>query len=64
MCVCVQALDNPDQRICDDVRAYAAPSVMLSVSIMRKLFICVAFAGRSLGGERVPASRLSTAWLR
>ncbi|KAI3434840.1 hypothetical protein D9Q98_002895 [Chlorella vulgaris] len=39
-----QAIDNPDQRICDDVRAYTATSVMLSVSIMRKVLNCVAFA--------------------
>ncbi|EFN57216.1 hypothetical protein CHLNCDRAFT_143667 [Chlorella variabilis] len=32
-------------RICEDVRAYTATSVMLSVSIMRKIFMCVAFAG-------------------
>ena len=40
-----QALDNPDQRICDDVRSYTATSVALTIAIMRKLFNCVAFAG-------------------
>jgi ABC-type uncharacterized transport system fused permease/ATPase subunit len=40
-----QAVDNPDQRICDDVRSYAASSVVLAVGVLRQLFYCVAFAG-------------------
>ncbi|KAL4423783.1 hypothetical protein ABPG75_001084 [Micractinium tetrahymenae] len=40
-----QAIDNPDQRICEDVRAFCATSVGLTVSIMRKVFNGVAFAG-------------------
>ncbi|PSC70542.1 ABC transporter ATP-binding [Micractinium conductrix] len=39
------AIDNPDQRICDDVRAYTATSVSLSITIARKALTCVAFAG-------------------
>ncbi|KAL4856100.1 Tubulin polyglutamylase ttll6 [Chlorella vulgaris] len=37
-------VDSCLTRICDDVRAYTATSVMLSVSIMRKVLNCVAFA--------------------
>ncbi|KAL4446294.1 hypothetical protein ABPG77_003101 [Micractinium sp. CCAP 211/92] len=40
-----QAIDNPDQRICEDVRAFCSTSVGLTVSIARKIVNCVAFAG-------------------
>jgi hypothetical protein len=35
------------QRICEDVRAYCSTSVMLTISVVRKIFNCIAFAGRS-----------------
>lgn len=39
------AVDNPDQRICDDVRSYAASSVVLAVGVLRQLFYLAAFSG-------------------
>lgn len=39
------AVDNPDQRICDDVRSFASSSVILAVGVLRQLFYCVAFSG-------------------
>lgn len=38
-------IDNPDQRICDDVRAFASTSVVLAIGVLRQAFYCVAFAG-------------------
>ncbi|PNW87764.1 hypothetical protein CHLRE_01g001350v5 [Chlamydomonas reinhardtii] len=38
-------IDNPDQRICDDVASFVRSSVSLSLTICRKIFSCVAFAG-------------------
>lgn len=38
-------MDNPDQRITDDVRSYTASSVMLAVGIVRQAFYCIAFTG-------------------
>lgn len=40
-----KGIDNPDQRICDDVRSYANSSVILAVGVLRQGFYCVAFAG-------------------
>lgn len=40
-----EGIDNPDQRICDDVRSFAGSSVGLAVGLLRQLFYCVAFAG-------------------
>ena len=39
------SVDNPDQRICDDVRSFASSSVLLAVGVLRQLFYCVAFSG-------------------
>lgn len=39
------ALDNPDQRICDDVRSFVASSVLLAVGMLRKLFYLATFSG-------------------
>ncbi|KAK9809945.1 hypothetical protein WJX72_002230 [[Myrmecia] bisecta] len=41
----LDTVDNPDQRICDDVPAFTDSSVMLCLGMMRKLFNCIAFAG-------------------
>lgn len=41
-------LDNPDQRICDDVSNFVSVSVLLTMNLSRKLFNCVAFAGKDL----------------
>ncbi|KAG2486371.1 hypothetical protein HYH03_014951 [Edaphochlamys debaryana] len=38
-------IDNPDQRICDDAAAFVRSSVSLSLTVCRKVFNCVAFAG-------------------
>lgn len=38
-------IDNPDQRICDDVASFVRSSVSLTLSLARKLFNCIAFAG-------------------
>ncbi|EIE26584.1 ATP-binding cassette transporter [Coccomyxa subellipsoidea C-169] len=38
-------LDNPDQRMCDDVPAFADASVTLLIGIVRKFFMMVAFSG-------------------
>ncbi|GFR44756.1 hypothetical protein Agub_g6087, partial [Astrephomene gubernaculifera] len=38
-------VDNPDQRICDDVGSFTRSSVALSLTVCRKVFNCVAFAG-------------------
>ncbi|EFJ43625.1 hypothetical protein VOLCADRAFT_96169 [Volvox carteri f. nagariensis] len=38
-------IDNPDQRICDDVGSFVRSSVSLSLTLCRKIFSCVAFAG-------------------
>ncbi|GMH39495.1 hypothetical protein BSKO_07393 [Bryopsis sp. KO-2023] len=38
-------LDNPDQRICQDINSYVTASVTLTMNIARKVFNCVAFAG-------------------
>lgn len=38
-------VDNPDARICDDIPKFADTSVFLVLSIVRKVFNCVAFAG-------------------
>ncbi|KXZ43307.1 hypothetical protein GPECTOR_95g696 [Gonium pectorale] len=40
-------IDNPDQRICDDVGSFVRSSVSLSLTLCRKLFNCVAFAGNA-----------------
>lgn len=39
------AVDNPDQRICDDVRSFTASSVSLAIGVLRQLFYCLAFSG-------------------
>jgi putative ATP-binding cassette transporter len=39
------AIDNPDQRICEDVRSFTSSSVILAVGILRQMFYCVAFSG-------------------
>ena len=41
-------VDNPDQRICDDIHSFVAASVLLTMNLSRKIFNCVAFAGASL----------------
>lgn len=51
-----QAIDNPDQRICEDVRAFCSTSVGLTVSIARKAVNCVAFAGARAGPARAPGA--------
>ncbi|KAK9832987.1 hypothetical protein WJX74_003669 [Apatococcus lobatus] len=38
-------IDNPDQRICDDVPQYTDGSVFLVTALIKKLFNCVAFTG-------------------
>ncbi|GLC38395.1 hypothetical protein PLESTB_001582400 [Pleodorina starrii] len=38
-------IDNPDQRICDDVGSFVRSSVSLSLTLCRKIFSCTAFAG-------------------
>ncbi|KAK9916830.1 hypothetical protein WJX75_007512 [Coccomyxa subellipsoidea] len=38
-------LDNPDQRMCDDVPAFADASVTLLIGIVRKFFMMVGFSG-------------------
>ncbi|GIL60240.1 hypothetical protein Vafri_14876, partial [Volvox africanus] len=38
-------IDNPDQRLCDDVGSFVRSSVSLSLTVCRKIFSCVAFAG-------------------
>ncbi|CAD7702533.1 unnamed protein product [Ostreobium quekettii] len=38
-------VDNPDQRICDDIASFVASSVMLATEVLRKIMSCVAFAG-------------------
>lgn len=38
-------LDNPDQRICDDVAHFVRSSVLISISLLSKVFNCIAFAG-------------------
>lgn len=45
-------IDNPDQRICDDVGSFVRSSVSLSLTVCRKIFSCVAFAGGSYGEYR------------
>ena len=40
-----KAIDNPDQRICEDVRSFTSSSVILAVGILRQMFYCVAFSG-------------------
>ncbi|DBB06377.1 hypothetical protein WJX77_005903 [Trebouxia sp. C0004] len=39
------SLDNPDQRICDDVPAFTDASTKLIMSAVRQLLNCVVFAG-------------------
>jgi putative ATP-binding cassette transporter len=39
------ALDNPDQRITDDARAFADASVVLAIGVLRQLFYVLAFTG-------------------
>lgn len=39
------AIDNPDQRICDDVGSFVRSSVSITLSLCKKIFNCVAFAG-------------------
>eukprot|EP00210_Caulerpa_lentillifera_P005222 g4989.t1 len=38
-------VDNPDQRITEDVKSFVVVSVALAMSLSRKIFNCVAFAG-------------------
>uniref|UniRef100_A0A7S3VHC6 ABC transmembrane type-1 domain-containing protein n=1 Tax=Dunaliella tertiolecta TaxID=3047 RepID=A0A7S3VHC6_DUNTE len=38
-------LDNPDQRICDDVAAFVQSSTTITLALCKKLFNCAAFAG-------------------
>jgi putative ATP-binding cassette transporter len=38
-------VDNPDQRVCDDVRAFVDSSVAIVVALVLKVFKVVAFAG-------------------
>ncbi|CAK0734001.1 hypothetical protein CVIRNUC_000368 [Coccomyxa viridis] len=38
-------LDNPDQRMCDDVPAFTDASVTLVIGIVRKFFMMVGFSG-------------------
>jgi vitamin B12/bleomycin/antimicrobial peptide transport system ATP-binding/permease protein len=40
-----KAIDNPDQRMCEDVRSFTSSSVILAVGILRQMFYCVAFSG-------------------
>ncbi len=42
-------IDNPDQRICDDVAAFIRSSLALTLTLCRKIFNCVAFAGAGKG---------------
>lgn len=58
-----QAIDNPDQRICEDVRAFCATSVGLAVSIVRKVFNCVAFAGGREAGRAARQRAARLGWL-
>ncbi len=39
------AVDNPDQRICDDVAAFVRASTDICLSFVKKVINCVAFAG-------------------
>ena len=39
------AVDNPDQRICDDVTEFAETSVKLTIGVVGKLFQMAAFSG-------------------
>jgi putative ATP-binding cassette transporter len=39
------SIDNPDQRITDDIRSFTSSSVILAVGILRQMFYCVAFSG-------------------
>eukprot|EP00887_Chlorella_sp_A99_P007088 scaffold2.g7088.t1 len=41
----LRGVDNPDQRITEDVRSYASSSTALVVGVLRKVINCVAFAG-------------------
>lgn len=41
----VAELDNPDQRICEDVQTFAGTSVALAVGLLRKVFMLVTFSG-------------------
>lgn len=43
------------QRICEDVRNYVNASVMLTISVMRKLLNCLAFTGVLCVTEGQPA---------
>ncbi|KAG1676622.1 hypothetical protein FOA52_008751 [Chlamydomonas sp. UWO 241] len=38
-------VDNPDQRICDDVGAFCRSSSSLTLALIKKVFNCAAFAG-------------------
>jgi ABC-type uncharacterized transport system fused permease/ATPase subunit len=38
-------VDNPDQRICQDVRSFVKSSTELLMLVLKKLFSCAAFAG-------------------
>jgi hypothetical protein len=42
-------VDNPDQRVCDDVRAFVDSSVAIVVAVVLKAFKVVAFAGGAWG---------------
>ncbi|CAG9462781.1 unnamed protein product [Pedinophyceae sp. YPF-701] len=41
----VQLLDNPDQRICDDVARFTVTTATLAVTLLGKVFNSLAFAG-------------------
>ena len=38
-------VDNPDQRICDDIASFVNGSVILVMGLVRKVMSCLAFAG-------------------
>ena len=46
------ALDNPDQRICDDVGAFCRSSTSIALALVKKVMNSVAFASEWGGGRR------------
>ncbi|GAX77264.1 hypothetical protein CEUSTIGMA_g4710.t1 [Chlamydomonas eustigma] len=40
----IQNIDNPDQRICDDVGAFCRSSTSISLALVKKVMNCTAFA--------------------
>ena len=51
-------VDNPDQRICDDIHSFVAASVLLTMNLSRKIFNCVAFASALLSLPKETKERI------